>query len=292
MPRQVFVLAFIAALFVVPQPSAVAGSPGWITICRWSHTVMDDPIVVPGRPGGSHSHEMNANTTTNANSTYESMLDGATTCGTVEDKAGYWIPTVYEDGVRVPLVGKRPDGVAIRHTFYYRVSNISSSYLAAHPVEAFPANFRMIAGNSKATTTAENPKLGREIYWGCSDNSTGKLSTPPNCPSGAISLHVGFPNCWNGQVTRSNDTPNVVYPSGGVCPALFPRVLPRVIFRYEFPVGKTTGRITLASGSVYSIHGDFWNTWEQVALEDLVVRCLRAGADCGNNPTPRTSSGT
>jgi len=107
---------------------------------------------------------------------------------------------------------------------------------------------------------------------------------PQSCASGAISLHVGFPNCWNGKVTGTNDTPNVGYPSSGACPSTHPRVLPRVIFRTEYPVGTTTGKITLSSGPSYTVHADFWNTWEQSALDRLVARCLRANTDCGNNP--------
>ena len=212
------------------------------------------------------------------------MLAAGTSCGTAADKAGYWVPALYEDGRYVSPIGFRADGKPTRSVFYYRVSNISSSYLASHPVESFPPDFRLIAGNSKAQSISEQPKLGKEIYWGCSDNSTGRLVLPQSCASGAISLHVGFPNCWNGKVTGTNDTPNAVYPSSGACPSTHPRVLPRVIFRMEYPVGTTTGKITLSSGASYTVHADFWNTWEQSALDRLVTRCLRANTDCGNNP--------
>jgi hypothetical protein len=273
----------LVAVFVSPAAPALAGT-GWITICPPTHTASDDPIVYPGQPGASHLHQFFGNRSTNASSTYSSMLAASTSCGTGTDRAGYWVPALYEDGRYVSPTGYRADGKPTRTVFYYRADNLSSSYRAAHPVEAFPPNFRLIAGNSHAMSPAEQPKLGKEIYWGCSDNSTNKLQLPPSCSSGAISLHVGFPNCWNGQVTGTNDTPNVVYPSSGVCPSTYPRVLPRVIFRMEYPVGTTTGNITLASGPSYTIHADFWNTWQQTDLERLVSSCLRTNTDCGNNP--------
>jgi hypothetical protein len=71
------------------------------------------------------------------------------------------------------------------------------------------------------------------------------------------------------------------YPDDGVCPRGFRHELPRVILRWEYPVGSSTGAITLASGPTYTIHADFWNTWHQRRLASLVTNCLNAFADCG-----------
>lgn len=269
----------LAALFAIPATSQ-ATSPGWVLQCALAKSLPDDPIVHPGMSGMSHLHDFFGNTSINAASTYQSMRAGRTTCP-VGDTAGYWAPALYKNGVKVDPRGFRRDGRPTRNTFYYRADNVSSSYKASHPVEAFPADFRMIAGTSRATSEAAQPKLGREIYWGCSDNSTGKLKAPPNCSTGTISLHVGFPNCWNGLKDPRNDTPNVVYPSSYACPPTHPRVLPRVIFRLEYPVGTSSAGITLSSGPYYTIHGDFWNTWDQAKLRTLVDSCLNAGKDCG-----------
>jgi len=141
----------------------------------------------------------------------------------------------------------------------------------------------MIAGNAMAMNRRENPHLGMELYWGCSDNSTGKLFAPPaSCTTGIISLHVGFPNCWDGVRTHTDDTSHVRYPNDdGLCPRAFPHELPRVILRWEYPVGRSTGSVTLASGPTYTVHADFWNTWHQRRLVSLVTNCLNAFVDCG-----------
>lgn len=274
------VLALVIALTgltVSGGSPAQAASAGWIVRCDFSHALPDDPIVYPQQRGASHVHDFVGNTSTNGMSTYKSMVSATAKCGLPKDTAGYWTPALYRNGVKVAPAGSY-GGRSARPKIYYRDDNLN----AGTRVEPFPPDMRLIAGNHKATTAAQSPKLGSAIYWGCSDNSTGKLTTPPaSCSTGIMSLHVGFPSCWNGVRTGVNDTANVVYPSGGKCPAGFPRALPRMILRWEYPVTTTTGKITLASGSPYSIHADFWNTWDQARLSQLVDDCLNADQSCG-----------
>lgn len=274
----------LGALFAVPATSQ-ASSPGWKLKCTLAKSLPDDPIVHPGMPGMSHLHDFFGNTSVNATSTYQSMRAATTTCP-VGDTAGYWVPAVFRNGVKVA-----PAGDGVREQIYYRANNLAPG---TH-IEPFPPDLRVVAGNSHATSISENPKLGKELYWGCSDNSTGKLTVPPpSCPTGIISLHVGFPNCWDGKLTHVDDTAHLRYPSGGSCPSGFPHALPRLILRHEYPVGTTTGKITLSSGPAVTIHGDFWNTWDQAKLQQLVDTCLNAGRDCGTfkGSTSTTSTST
>lgn len=37
----------------------------------------------------------------------------------------------------------------------------------------------------------------------------------------------------------------------------------------------------LSSGAPDTLHADFWNTWQQGALERLVTDCLNGGIGCG-----------
>ncbi len=187
-----------------------------------------------------------------------------------------------------PVVHPGMSGMSHLHDFIGNPTTISDSTYRANnlvpgtKVMPFPADLRMVAGNSMATSATQNPKLGKEIYWGCSDNSTGKLiAPPPSCATGIVTLHVGFPNCWDGVLTHSNDTAHLAYPKSGYCPSGFPRALPRVIERWEYPVGTRTGTVTLSSGAPYTAHGDFWNTWNQTRLVSLVAYCLNKNIDCG-----------
>lgn len=260
------ITTFIAAAGMLIPAVASAGSPGWIVRCPYNgKTLKDDPILLPGKPGGFwHFHDFFGAKTTTANSTYLSMQAGGTTCGLPQDTAGYWVPALYRNGVPIRATGNR-------QKFYYRENT-------GTPVQAFPAGFKMIAGNAHAKSESDNPKLGSAIYWGCSDNSSpGKLKAPRSCSTGIISLHVGFPSCWDGSPASPA---NVVYPSGG-CPSSHPKKLPRLIMRFEYPVGTDLGTITLDSGPPYTAHGDFWNTWNQPKLESLVQDCLNANKNCG-----------
>lgn len=276
------VALLVAVASLLPTSAAVAsgGAGGWITICPYDHSLADDPILFPGQPGASHLHDFLANRSTNASSSYTSMTTSTTTCGTVADTAGYWTPALYKAGTKIPPKGFYASGGATRNTFYYRTDSVNASY----HVTAFPANFQMIAGNAKALSEADSPELGKEIYWGCSNNTPDvKSKTPIDCPTGAITLHVGFPVCWDGVVVP-NETAHMRYPSSYACPSGFTTVLPRVIFRLEYPVGTTSSSITLASGAYFTAHADFWNTWNQAGLQRLTDRCLNAHVDCGNNP--------
>jgi hypothetical protein len=262
---------------VVTGPAAVASSPGWLNKCGYTHSSMDDPIVYPRQPGASHLHDFLGNRSADAGSTLASMRAAGTTCTLKTDTAGYWAPALYRNGARV-LPGGSWAGRATRQQIYYRDDNVAPG---TH-IHTIPVDLRLVAGVSHAMNAAENPELGKEIYWGCSDNSTGKLVAPPaSCSSGIISLHIGFPNCWDGVKTHANDTAHVVYPHSYKCPASHPTALPRVIIRLEYPVGTTTGTIKLASGPTYTVHGDFWNTWNQIRLNRLVADCLNADKDCG-----------
>jgi hypothetical protein len=292
----------VMAGMVLPAP-AFASTFGWIDQCPSSspsgvpHHNNDDPIVYPGVQNATHLHEYNGNLSTNYASTINSMLAAGSSCpSNTQDTAGYWIPAVMNSGIEA-LPCTSQDSASPRCTNYYRDDNLSSAYLAAHPPRPFPPGFKMVAGKARATSVADNPELGHELYYGCSDNSeSGKPTAPVDCATGIMTVHIGFPNCWNG-ADASNDTGlfnstanTLAYPSSGVCPSAFPYVLPRVIERWEIPVGtNAASAITLSSGPTYTLHGDYWSTWQPGALESLVTHCLDATVDCGNDPTPSAS---
>ena len=246
-------------------PAANAAAAGlWKIDCGFSHSLPDDPILFPNRPGASHLHDFFGNIGTRAASTYRS-LDGVTSTCAHNDRAAYWVPALYQNGRKI-----NPNGAII----YYTTS-------AGAPSEqrSFPPDMRIILGNSAATTPAQ--REGR-IEWGCSDNTQIGKTIPANCASGFIQLRIPFPSCWNGVSTTGNALANLRYPASGRCPAGFATALPGMRFNTAYRVGTTTGTITLASGNVNSIHADFWNVWHQPTLDQLVRDCFHAERNCGH----------
>jgi hypothetical protein len=279
-------LALSALVLALGAAPAFADSPGWITNCPYSHTNNDDPIVYPGQPGRAHTHDFFGARTADHASTYSSMVSGPTTCGTPEDKAGYWAPALYRNGAKINPAWSI-NGKKVGQKFYYR----DGHYTVGATVEPFPPNFRMIQGymhaSSVADANARGAKWGTKMWWGCSDNSVGgKQTSPPDCRTGILTLHVTFPSCWDGVAVGGDAVAagHVKFPSDKKCPFTHPRRLPVLIQRLEYPVGTSSSGITLSSGAPYTAHADFWNTWQQPKLNALVADCLNRDVDCGTNP--------
>ena len=67
-PRRLGLAAMLAlSLLAVPAipATAAATSGSFVTQCDFSHRLPDDPIVFPGQPGASHSHDFTGNRSTN-----------------------------------------------------------------------------------------------------------------------------------------------------------------------------------------------------------------------------------
>jgi hypothetical protein len=272
--RWIIALAAILLPFL-PTPVHGAGSPGQFVVrCPFSHTLPDDPIVVPGQPGASHSHDFFGNVTVNANSTVKSMLAGDTTCRVASDTAGYWAPTAYLNG---QLVEPK-----VMRIYYLGVPGVT--------VETIPPSLQMIGGTREATTPEENP----HVRWSCGETATVKTprsETPYDCTPWAaeyafvdgIIAMVTLPNCWDGTGLGPD---SVTYPAGGFCPSGFRHVLPRLSQRVHYGIMDPTNpdgsiALTLSSGPYWSFHADFWNTWQQARLDQLIQECLVARAHCG-----------
>jgi hypothetical protein len=268
------VLTFLLLAAVLAAPASAGTGPGQFVIrCRYSHTLMDDPIVDPGNPGASHSHDFFGNVTTDAYSTVASMLAGGTTCRAVSDTAGYWTPTV--------SIGDTLIRPTIMKIYYLGDPDLG--------VESIPSGLQMIGGDKAATTPEENP----HVQWYCGEKGvvkTPRESQPYDCTpyssypfvDGVVAV-VDMPSCWDG----AGLTPeHVQYSVGGSCPSgwhTLPRLSERVHLGVMDPLDAAGDvALTLASGPYWTMHADFWNTWQQARLDDLVNRCLDQHVHCGS----------
>jgi hypothetical protein len=236
----------------------------FVSNCRFSHRAADDPIVYPGEPGRSHDHSFVGNRTTNAFTTLDTLLAGATTCSRAGDTAAYWMPTLQAGAQPVLPVGA---------TIYYRRKTLA-------PLHAFPPGFRMIAGEARATTAQDL----RVTFWNCGVLAAVRpMSTIPSCPNArrmSLRLHVTFPNCWDGTNLDSPDhQSHVAYSLRGRCPSAHPVAVPAISLIYRYASTGGAG-LALASGGQYSAHADFFNGWQQATLDSLVDGCLNALRHC------------
>jgi len=249
-------------------PARANSKAGWIMKCEFSHRLKDDPIVFAGQPGASHLHDFYGNKSTDANSTLSSLLKAGTTCALKGDTAAYWAPTLIRNGHKI-----RPNHA----DFYYR--NRTSPRWAVRP---FPSGLSIVAGNSHAT----RPQPIEIVYWGCGSETIQKK--PTDCGSSElVTAHIKFPDCWDGEhldswnhkrhmaysVERDDDTYH--------CPKSHPIPVPRLTFRLEWPIHNGE-HVRLSSGPFYTLHADFFNSWNQRVLLRLVRRCIRHNTDCGS----------
>jgi hypothetical protein len=256
--------ALLAAAVLV---GSAGGAPplrgvNFISVCGYSHHSPDDPIVFPRQAGYSHDHTFVGNSSTDAYSTPASLRAAGTTCRRSGDTAAYWMPTLFVGGQAVlPTIAQA----------YYRRTTTA-------PVKPFPPGIQIIGGNSHATA----PQSLLVTYWDCGDLvNIGISSSVPQCGSGTLSLHVNFPNCWDGKSVLWDGGKHVAYSVNLRCPRGFPVALPALALVYRYPVTTTTATVELSSGGQYSGHADFVNTWDQTALAKLVAGCLNRYRHCG-----------
>jgi hypothetical protein len=249
--------------------------------CGYSHEAADDPILAPGKPGQSMHHNFFGNTMTDASSTAETLVGGATTCTTSADSSAYWTPVMYQNGRALT-----PKTALI----YWRQGKA-----LAPAVDAVPEGLQMIAGNETATA----PQPLSVIRWTCSATRANPLpgkgsTTPHDCPgTSRIRLIVTFPSCWDGHTLSAVGQTNVVYPTASGCPSSHPVVIPQIVFHVSYPTSSATG-LTLSMtptmrGSTNTEHVDFINGWRQAVISADVTACISTATRCGPVTGPDAS---
>lgn len=251
------------------EPQAPGDLGEFVAFCPLSHRAPDDPLVHPNMPGMSHMHDFMGNVSTAATTTLESLLANHTTCDPVTDRSAYWVPTLYDaDG----------DSVAIEQaTIYYTVHVDDPTTL-----QPYPPGLKIIAGSATATTPP-NPSY---FKWGCLGDGTSSTSEIVTCPAGSkLELLLNFPDCWDGANLDSADhKSHMAYAAGGACPASHPVPMPRLQFKLRYATAGEAG-MRLASGPGYTMHGDFFNAWEESALANR-MNCLYNLIKCGPEGFP------
>ncbi|MEU7591016.1 DUF1996 domain-containing protein [Micromonospora sp. NPDC049230] len=267
--------AAATSAFFARKPKPVTGNPVKVPEfnvgCKTSHHNSDDPIVLPKLVGASHNHTFWGNTSTDANSTAESLrASKATTCNSPDDQSAYWVPTMYQNG-------KVVDPTEV--TVYY-----GSRLKDPSKTQPFPFGLRMITGNAKNQVDTPD-KQGNHFWCAGIGGEIGRSAdkTFPVCAKTAnIVRQITFPDCWDGKHLDSPDHKAHMANGDhtGACPKSHPVPVPSVSFVISYPLSANTDGITLASGTSFSMHADFFNAWKDEALAARVRNCLDQGVKC------------
>lgn len=246
--------------------------------CGYSHMAFDDPIVYPGKPGASHLHVFFGNTSTNGNTTTDSLTaaKSSTCAGGVANLSAYWTAAIIDFS----------DNTALSPAwtlFYYKSGYNTNPKQSLRP---FPKGLRVIAGNK---VTESGPlDWGANHYFTCTDAGPRTQSIPVGCKT-QVFVHLTFQNCWDGVNLDSPDhRSHMTYSGGGSCPSTHPVALavPELNVVYDV-AGRDTSKWRLSSDAYdlskpggYSMHGDIWFNWQEDIAQTWTDKCVRASNDC------------
>jgi hypothetical protein len=267
-----FTVSLVGGGLSQPEPArAVIRVAEFPADCPLSHRLPDDPIVLPGLPGASHSHDFFGNHQTNAHSNVDTLQRATGNCNPATDISSYWVPTLYRNDV--PVV---PSSV----TFYYLGEGVNNP----GAIRPTPFGLKIVAGNARATGPSDS--IAR---WSCLH--AGHVPPSKNfvvCPAGTqLENYLDFPQCWNGTTLDSADhKSHMAYPVAGNCPSSHPVSVPKLRMVIRWPVNGSTAGLRLSSGTGYTFHGDFFNVWPPAEMERRVRNCINPVIKCNHAGNP------
>lgn len=299
--RLIFLAAGVSALTMVGLAPAQASFSHYSTTdksyaskvdfavkCVPSQVLPDDPIVFPGQPGASHSHTFSGNKSTTGMSTASSLEASApTTCTLLRDRAAYWMPTLYNNGTAVKPYESRA---------YYRAGTYNGA-----AVKAIPFGLKMLAGNAMATEAQDAGVAGFQCRTLAAGNTVSKQALPPKCNASGeyLEASVVFPNCWDGvNLDSANHRSHLAYAKADqACDSAHKIRIPQLTFAQRYPVGATTGTVTLAAmmgmtPSNKTLHADAFEVFDPAAMQFFVNECIHKGVACEDVSEKRLPPGT
>jgi hypothetical protein len=297
-----------------PAPSEAPDLGAFRFQCGPGQIAKDDPIVYPGQPGRSHTHQFFGNTLANANSTYASLrTTGESTCMSKLNRSGYWVPAL-KDG-KGHIV--RPDIVTIYYKRWPKKDphcNSQGGYPTTFNVEGlacldlpngllFIFGFNML-NPAQAPTGAV--QFMCEAQLANFETMTQALDRCRANPNGAqhFIARIEAPNCWDGHRLDSADhRSHVAYASYGGdatgmdgwgyprCPATHPYVIPTFTMNIQYTIDNTVDDTHLwhfssdemvagaAPGTTF--HGDWFGAWSPVGAAMWQVEgCIENDLSC------------
>lgn len=264
MVRRILFSALVLLALAGPgAPADAKATQGqWITRCFYDHSLPDDPIVHFGAPGMSHLHAFLGARGTDAFTTFESLMAAPSGCKDAHEHSAYWIPQLLDaDGNEV-----HPSDLV---NYWSGIG------------EPVPQGMQFIVGSA----ALEGPQA--HVSWQCErlasvQQKAPTLDHPFDCTSYGSEAVARFelPTCWTG----AGVTPDQF--AYKPCPAGFSHIIVHTEVRVRLGVLNPLP-LHLSSGSLGTMHMDFFNAWTDGRQEDLIAKCIAVGVNCGTVTTGR-----
>lgn len=268
MKKVLFGIVTIVTLGILGLPAqSVTAAKSIKFPCKTVGTATLDPIVVPSGGPSAHEHLFAGNKGVPLGvHDYATAQTQATSCTFTGDTAAYWVPTLRTaSGALVPA----------KVTVYY-------DRMTSQKITAFPPDFGMVWGSTRGVFS---PKQRSYYGWNCDNGeplqpSFGSVDCRGMSSSQVVTFRAFAPYCWDGVNPGVRNYAEHVfyptnYPTNALCPA-GATVLPRIRVNFNFqtqyiPDGVFSSDAMAGVTQGASAHTDFWNTWQQSALESLVA---------------------
>ncbi len=261
--------AAILAVSVITLPLTAAPASarnrdhvaGWSMWCRYVKTTSDDPIFFPGEHGAAKKHDFYGNTTTEADSTWDSLRAGDTSCPLSDaDRSAYWQPEMIIHGKAVT-----PQSMFL---YYWAPKGNDPS-----EVEPIPSGLKMVGTRFYFTCTGKGVKAPHKAI-------------PFDCrpwPDATLTAYIGFPNCWDGQNLDSEDhMSHMAYPDPKLgCQDPYLHVLPHLTAQAKWPIRNGTGA-KFSTGDASTLTAEFFDAWDPAVMQQLIDDCMNNGVFCGS----------
>lgn len=279
MPARLLIASVTALLLVCASVGATTLQGKFLQNCPASVPLIhDDAIVNPGVPGGADHWHTVVGAKMNAASTPASLLSGPTTCFIQGNHSAYWAPAIVaQDGTLVGVTSM---------SSYYAANWLNTNAIPGGKIQPPPFGLRMIAGNSKSTTT-QDPTF---VHFACDTSAAEgapKTTIPASCPAGVgIVANVNFQGCWNGRDLDSSDHKSHVAYSrtktdangvslGQGCPDGWVGI-PTIQSEFHYSPKAVGGLLDSDHGvgpAGHSMHADVMFAWQPQTIAEL-MKCV------------------
>jgi hypothetical protein len=250
------------------------------------HNNSDNYMAAPGkRNGAQHTHDYVGNTSTNGNSTDESLEAAGTSCRNGDKSTFFW-PVLRDLNGVGDDVGR--DGGSLDGNVGRILTPLSARLtFRGHgdsDVTPLPQHLMNIMGNAKAKVQDGKNANAKYTCTGHTDQITDKY---PICPTGTNLVRVlDYPSCWDGQNLESKDLrSHMAFPDerGNCGDGFVPVPALRIVLTYDQPAGRAFSIDSFPDNQhdPSTDHSDYENLASK-EQNQAGADCINSGRNCSN----------